>query len=137
MVSAVYDTWAGSAPAAAAAATRWLDDPQLRAVATEAVATAWASEDAARAPRWGDGLPLADPTHVVRLAVATAMSASTPVDAWARAQAIADPSMQYRGLKTAFSELVIHAPSRARDLLASSNLTGRTAERLQELLAAS
>jgi hypothetical protein len=135
MVTAVYETWAGSAPSSAAAATQWLDDAELRASAIETVATTWAAEDPAAAARWADRLPLAEQTDAVRLAIVTGLSTANPVDAWNRAQAIQDPSMQYRALKVAFSELVIRTPGRARELLASSNLTGRTAERLQALLA--
>lgn len=135
MVTAVYETWADAAPPDAAAATRLLDDPTLRASATEAVVEAWAADHPARAARWVDTLPQAEQTDAIRLAVVTALSESNPEAAWARARAIQDPSMQYRALKTAFSELVIQKPATARDLLAASNLTGRTAERLEELLA--
>jgi hypothetical protein len=136
MVTAVYERWADGAPADAAAATRLLDDAPLRAVATSAVVEAWAIEEPARAARWVDALPQAEQTDALRLTLATALSASDPEGAWERARAIQDPSMQYRALKAAFAELVIQKPATARDLLAASNLTGRTAERLQELLAA-
>ncbi len=136
MVTAVYETWADGAPADAAAATRLLADDRLRAVATGAVVEAWATDEPARAARWVDGLPRAEQTDALRLTLATALSAADPEAAWDRARTIQDPSMQYRALKVAFAELVIQKPAAARELLAASNLTGKTAERLQELLAA-
>jgi hypothetical protein len=83
-----------------------------------------------------DGLPAAERTDAVLLAVVSGLSAVDPVAAWTRALAIQDPSLQYRGLKAAFSTIVTRQPEVARELLASATLSDTATERLQDLLAA-
>jgi hypothetical protein len=136
IVTALYDGWAGSDPAEAAAGTRLLQDASLRAAATDAVVQAWAADDPAQAAAWVDGLPAAERTDAVLLAVVSGLSAVDPVAAWTRALAIQDPSLQYRGLKAAFSTIVTWQPEVARELLASATLSDTATERLQDLLAA-
>jgi hypothetical protein len=136
MTTTVFDTWAEATPTEAASGTRLLDDPRLRAVATEAVAQAWAASDPTQAAGWVDSLPAAERSDAVLLAVATGLSTVSPVEAWHRAQEIQDPSLQYRGLKAAFATIVTQQPQVARDLLASATLNERATERLQDLLAA-
>ncbi len=135
MLAAVYEVWTEDAPAQAAAGTRLLGDATLRAAATRTVVEAWAVTDAAAAASWVDQLPDADRTDAVQLALVSALSDSRPVDAWTRAQTIKDPTLQYRGLRAAFSVLVTEKPEAARQLLASTSLAPKDAERLQEMLA--
>lgn len=136
MISAVYDIWAGSAPADAAAAALTIGDPMLRAAAIQTVAATWSVDEPRDAARWLDQLPAAERSDAALYAVVANLAPENPVAAFRRAQAIQDPQLQYRGLKAAFTELVIRQPSAARDLLASSTFTGNTAERLEEILAA-
>jgi hypothetical protein len=136
MLTTVYETWASSDPTRAAAGTGLVKDPVQRAFALESVVSAWAATDAAAAAEWVDRLPEAERTDAVRLAVVSGMSAVDPVEAWNRAQAMTDPSLQYRGLKAAFATIVTRDPQAARGLLESANLSTRNAERLRELLAA-
>ncbi len=134
VLTTVYEVWADDAPANAADATRLLQDPALRAAATETVVKTWAVTDASDAAAWVDRLPADDQTDAIRFALVTAMSSSDPVGAWNRAQAIGDASMQYRALKAAFSEVVIRNPDTAAELLASATLSERNAERLHAIL---
>lgn len=136
MVATVYDIWADVAPADAASSALTIGDPMLRAAAIEMVASTWSVEEPQQAAAWLDQLPAAERSDAAILAVVANLAPEDPVAAFARAQAIQDPKLQYRGLKAAFTELVIRQPAAARDLLASSSVTGNTAERLQEILAA-
>jgi hypothetical protein len=136
MIATVYDIWAGSAPADAAATALTIGDPMLRAAAIRAVASTWSVDEPFQAARWLDQLPAAERSDAALYAVVANLAPENPIAAFQRAQAIQDPQLQYRGLKAAFTELVIRQPSKARDLLASSTFTGNTAERLEEILAA-
>ncbi|MCW5890135.1 MAG: hypothetical protein KIT14_06235 [bacterium] len=136
MIATVYDVWASSAPAAAAAAALTIGDPMLRAAAIQTVAATWSIDEPRRAALWLDQLPETERSDAALFAVVANLAPENPVAAFQRAQAIQDPQLQYRGLKAAFTELVIRQPAVARDLLASSSFTGNTAERLQEILAA-
>lgn len=136
LVAAVYDIWADGAPGAAAAAAQTIGDDMLRAAAIRQVAATWAVEEPQQAAAWLDQLPLAERSDAAMLAVVQGLAPEQPRVAFARAQEIQDPQLQYRGLKAAFTELVIRQPAAARDLLASSSFTGNTAERLEEILAA-
>jgi len=136
VVTAVYDGWVDRAAEQAAAAAAALDDPTLRAAATAAVVDAWAASDPVAAAAWIDGLPDGQRTDAIQLAVVTGMSSVDPVDAWQRAQAIQDPRLQLRALKTAFSTIVTEQPEIAGDLLAAAPLSANTAEHLHDVLAA-
>jgi len=134
MLAIVYETWADDAPAAAAKGTQLIQDPLLHAKAIETVADAWALSNPAAAAAWVDSLPAGDRTDAVQFAVAAGLATVNPVAAWNRAQVIQDPTLQFRGLKAALTEMVMTRPEGAASLLASANLPAETTARLQYLV---
>lgn len=136
MLEIVYETWADESPAAAAKGTSLIENPMLHAKAIETVADAWALTNPSAAAAWVDSLPASDRTDAVQLAVTSGLATVDPMAAWTRAQSIQDPTLQFRGLKAALTEVVMKQPSSAAALLASANLPGETAARLQYLVGA-
>lgn len=136
LAAAVYDAWTDSAAPQAAASAAELSDPVVRAAATAAVVQAWSASDPVAAAAWLDSLPDGERSDAMQLDLVAGLSAVDPVDAWTRAQAIQDPTLQYRALKIAFSTLVTQRPEIAGQLLAAAPLSAGAAERLRDVLAA-
>lgn len=137
LVNSVYQSWASTDYHAAADGTRMLQDPYMRSAALEAVLGPWAVKgNAMEVVDYLNNLPAAESTDNVKLAVANAISANYPEQAWEIASRISAESAQYRGLKTAFSNLVIRNPDQASAILGAATLPETTAVRLYELLEA-
>jgi hypothetical protein len=136
ILASLYDTWTASNPAAAAAGVALLESGTHRTLAIQSVARGWAASDAAGAANWLDQLPAAYRSDEARFAVANALSPDRPVEAWNRALEIANPSLQYKALKSAFGNLLAADPAQARSLLQATPLPATTSERLAEMVRA-
>jgi hypothetical protein len=136
LLASLYDTWTASNPIAAASGIALLQSQPHRTIATRSVARGWAASDAASAARWLDGVPAADRSDEARFAIVTALAPARPVEAWNRALEIANPSLQYKALKSAFGNLLIAEPAQARELLQATPLSPTNSERLAEMLRA-
>lgn len=134
LLASLYDVWTGSDSAAAARGIALLQDPAHRSIASQSVARSWAATDAAAAAQWLDQLPITERSDDARLAVATALAATQPVDGWNRAFEITNPNLQYRALKAAFAVLVTTDPDKARGLLQTARLSPTSNARLTEML---
>lgn len=137
LFASLYSSWAAVNHAAAAEGALAIKDPYQRSLALETVINSWATRgDAQAAINYFNNLPAAEVTDSVRAAAATAVSQSSPQQAWQIAQGISNENSQYRALKAAFASMVISNPAEAGALLASTNLPENTSVRLKDMLEA-
>ncbi len=137
LFSSLYASWAAADPAAAAEGTQLVRDPALRSQALETVVGTWGVRgDPQALVHFLGNLPTSEYTDSVRLAAANAISHELPATAWDIAQGISSENVQFRGLKTAFSILVVQDPAHAGRLLgsATTSLPDNTSARLQDML---
>lgn len=135
MMKSIYASWASVDGFAAAEGVKLLDDPNKRSAAMEAVISSWTSNgNTADAAAYLNSQPAAEVSDGTKAALVSALSQSSPQEAWALAQSISDPKAQLRALKNAFSNLVIQSPTQAEALLTSSTLSNDTSGRLQDML---
>ncbi|MHA3773986.1 hypothetical protein ACXR0O_20840 [Verrucomicrobiota bacterium sgz303538] len=137
MLKAIYDSWATVNPEAAANGIGAVADPNQRKLALETVVQTWsANGNPMQVAEFLDKVPAANKSDTVYLALVTALSATAPEEAWKRASAIENESMQYKARKAAFAVLASENPEVARELLTSTPLAAKTADRLAEMLKA-
>lgn len=135
LVKSLYGSWAAKDWVAAANGVSMITDPVKRSSAIESVITTAAKANNATAiVDYVNQLPASDNTDGVKYTAATAISEKSPQQAWEIAKGISGGSAQYRALKGAFSYLVIADPGNAGDLLASSNLSSDTSQKLKDML---
>jgi hypothetical protein len=134
LIKSVYSSWAAADGLAAAEGVKMLEDPVKRAAALESVVASWTAKgDTAAAAAYLSQSSM-EVSDGAKAALVASMSHSTPRDAWALAQTISDPKVQYRALKNAFSTMVIQDPGQASALLSSASLSNDTSVRLQDML---
>lgn len=135
LLGSLYQSWAAVDYAAAADGTRLIESASLRSSALESVISTWAAKgDSGEVMAYLNDLPAAEYTDQVKLAAANAISTKSPEQAWEIARGISSENAQLRGLKAAFSNLVIQNPDQAGVLLDNATLPDKTTASLRDVL---